>query len=425
MLLQNPIKEDETRFIKEIDGKYYLGDNELLSLTEEQKKITKTGANYYFKGKENGNEFFCHMNKEKGKFWIAETFNEFSHDVWLANNKSITFYENNIVFRDNDTKESFPFQNEKNITEIIGKQYNELVDKKTFVMFKDTIRNEESYIEKVGDKWFRFNEELKPLSEEQKKITKTGAQYAVTNDKGTFFYHLNEETKEFTLSETVSNLGHEVWLKNRQSINYHEKGIVIKDNVLNKAYVFDTKTDLSDLIDESYLKQKNSNSNKENFSIEKVVNPKQETVANDHIKEKEGFFKELKKELRESSEDSISMTAMYGIKDLLSNGMKKNKFLTLGATAGTLAIVASTPALAGGVLLGGTLLAIGATLHTAIITAMKIDETVTQKLQDLRNNEQATVDSMKERSFSNIKSSINKIRGDSLDFEKRENKKQI
>lgn len=260
MLLQNPLKDDESRFIKEVDGKYFLGDNELLSLTEEQKNITKTGANYYFKGKENGNEFFCHLNKEKGKFWISETFDGMSHDVWLANNKSVTFYENNIVFRDNDKKESFPFQPEENIKEMITKQYNELVDSKTFVMFKDTIRGEDSYIERMGDKWFKFGEELKPLTEEQKNISKTGAQYAVTNEKGTFFYHLNEVTKEFALSETVSDLGHDVWLKDRQSITYHDGGVVVKNNAINKVYVFDKKTDVSHLIEESYKMKSLDNS---------------------------------------------------------------------------------------------------------------------------------------------------------------------
>ena len=331
MLLQNPLKDDDSRFIKEIDGKYFLGDNELLSLTEDQKNITKTGANYYFKGKENGMEFFCHLNKEKGKFWISETLDGMSHDVWLANNKSVTFYENNVVFRDNEKKESFPFQNVDNITDMINKQYSELVDKKTFVMFKDTIRGEESYIEKVGDKWFRFGEELKPLTEEQKIITKTGAQYAVTNDKGTFFYHLNEKTKEFALSETLGgDLGHEVWLKDRQSINYHEKGIVLKNHETKKVFTFDTKTDLSGIIDESYIKQVIADKYMEKNPVVQFVNQGQENKKEEEIKpiekeiiKKEGFFKELKKELRESSTDSVSMTAIYGVKDLLSHGMKK------------------------------------------------------------------------------------------------------
>lgn len=430
MLLQNPLKEDDSRTIKEIEGKYFLGENELLSLTEEQKNITKTDANYYFKGKENGMEFFCHLNKEKGKFWIAETFDGISHDVWLANNKSVTYYENNIVFRDNEKKESFPFQDAESIKEIINKQYGELVNEKTFIMFEDTIRGESSYIERLGDKWFKFGEELKSLTEEQKNMTKTGAQYAVTNEKGTFFYHLNEETKQFALSETVSSLSHDVWLKDRQSITYYDKGTVLRDHKNKKDFPLSVNTDLSDLINESYNKNIiKDKSIENNTAIETNHNPtdKVEVESIKEIKqtEKENFFQGLKRELRETSVDSISMTAIYGVKDLLSKGMKKNKFLTLGASAAMLALVASSPVVASGLLVGGALVAIGAAFHVGITTAMKIDEAVTQKFHDFQNKDSLAIEAPKEKSLYEVKSSISKIRNDALETQKNNNKNQM
>ena len=81
--------------------------------------------------------------------------------------------------------------------------------------------------------------------------------------------------------------------------------------------------------------------------------------------------------------------------------------------------------MAGGVLVGGTLLAIGATLHTTIVAAMKIDETVTQKFQEFKDNRQAAVDVPHERSLYDVKSSISKIRSDSLESVKQGNKNQM
>lgn len=86
------------------------------------------------------------------------------------------------------------------------------------------------------------------------------------------------------------------------------------------------------------------------------------------------FLDGLRKELRESSVDSMSMTAAYGIKDMLTkgSGLKKNKFLKLGTAAGAVAIIAATPAAPGvatGAVVIGTIMTIAAAIHTTVVTA--------------------------------------------------------
>ena len=82
---------------------------------------------------------------------------------------------------------------------------------------------------------------------------------------------------------------------------------------------------------------------------EVVASPAPEIAKAPEPNTKPTFLDGLRKELRESSVDSMSMTAAYGIKDMLTKGtgLKKNKFLKLGTAAGAVAIIAATPAAPG------------------------------------------------------------------------------
>lgn len=62
-------------------GKYYYLNEELIPLTKEQKKISKTKATHSFTMKDSEALFLCHLNLKNSTLILAETINKGSHTV--------------------------------------------------------------------------------------------------------------------------------------------------------------------------------------------------------------------------------------------------------------------------------------------------------------------------------------------------------
>ena len=122
----NPLKPEQKEYLKEDNDQWDSMGAKLIPLTDEQKKVSKTNANYYFTRPDNDNQFFCHFNQDTRIFCLAETVSKDQHDVWLKDKKSITFYDGNIVLRDNNNNTAAPFQNIEKISEIINSDYKNL-----------------------------------------------------------------------------------------------------------------------------------------------------------------------------------------------------------------------------------------------------------------------------------------------------------
>lgn len=400
----NPLRNNEQNYLREEDGKLFLGSDEIKEISQEEQKKSKTNANYVIEIK-GETKLFCHLNKENKIFVIAETVSKESHDVWLKDMKSVTFYEGNIVLRDNKENKSDPFQKEEDISKLINQDYYFLQKPKEFVLFEDPIKEEKIAIQKDGDKWLRFNEELMPLTEEQKKISKTEANYAITNDKGTFLFKLDEVNKKFTLSETIS-FSHDVWLKDQKSISYHERNTLVVDHKNSKSRKAEDNEDLTSLINKSYKTFKEPS-----------------TIFNEtkNIKKELGFLPGLIEDLNFMKEESISMQFAATAKDVISGkSFKKNKFLKVGAVAGIAALVVANPVAqtaAVGVAIIGTVLTMAAAFHTAIITTVYTTEFIGKKVKDMiikpETFESEESDS-KMKNMSEVKNSISSIRKDAL-----------
>lgn len=117
----DPVR-DTTNYLVEENGKYYNFNNELLSITAELEKFSKTGASHYFTMPDNPNKFLCHLEPTKKIFVLAETIEEKLHTVWLKGS-CVDFYEGNIVLRDYKTKTSQPFQNKNDMSTLIESEY--------------------------------------------------------------------------------------------------------------------------------------------------------------------------------------------------------------------------------------------------------------------------------------------------------------
>jgi len=149
------------------------------------------------------------------------------------------------------------------------------------------------------------------------------------------------------------------------------------------------------------------------------------------LKTDAGFLDGLRKDLRESSKDSMSMTLAYGIKDMVTKGagLKKNKFLKLGATAGLVAVVAASPVgigIATGTVVIGSIMTIAAAIHTSVVAANYTGEFLVKKVKDSFNNpvtEHTTSDTHQSttvtpKNQSQVMASIGKLRSDLMNSEK-------
>lgn len=90
----DPIK-DEPIFLKEEFGNWYWGKNELFPVSESERSISKTGANFYMKSDKG--TFLCHLNMDEKRFSINETVGDSHHIVWGK--------ENHTLFKKNGTAE--------------------------------------------------------------------------------------------------------------------------------------------------------------------------------------------------------------------------------------------------------------------------------------------------------------------------------
>lgn len=414
MNFTNPLKKNE-EYIREEDGKFFMGKRELMPLTSEQKKISKTDANYYFEDKEHGNQFFCHLDAKDKVFFLAETISDKVHDVWLKDMKSITFYEGNIVLRDANDQTSQAFRDEKEMTELINKEYASIKKEKEIVLFEDPLKEQQIGLEKDENKWFLFKEEIFPITEEQKKISKTEANYALTKDGLTFFYKLDEETKKFALSETVGEKVHDVWLKNNKSISYSKQNVILKDNTNHKLMDFDADSDFSFQIKETYDSFKTP-------SI--IINNRNEIVPeskNENASEL-GYIAGLKKQLR-SHDDTPTMMVAFGVHDMITKGtgLKKHKFLKLGTAAGVVALIAASPIampVAAGAVVLGTLATIGAAVHTAAVTGDYTAGYIGKKIKNIMNKSNEALDEVNApviKDMYEVKSTMSKLRSEAFD----------
>lgn len=143
------------------------------------------------------------------------------------------------------------------------------------------------------------------------------------------------------------------------------------------------------------------------------------------------FLDGLRKELRDSSEGSMSMTAAYGIKDMLTKGtgLKKNKFLKLGTAAGAVAIIAATPAAPGvatGAVVLGTIMTIAAAIHTTVVAANYSGGFLTNKIKEAlikpKEVQPEMIDLPVAKNQHQVMASIGKMRHDLMNFENRFNR---
>lgn len=446
MLLENPISGQQTN-IKEIEGKLYWGNLELKEITEDQRKLTKTGANYYCENDKsiNDNNFFIHLNKEDKTFYLAETFNTDSHTVWLKDKQSITFHKNdNIVFRNDVVNKSFPHQKEEDANRLIKYQYETLKKEKEFILFNDPLKDSDSdkiYLEKINNKWFRLTEELTPITEEQKKLSKTKSNYSLVNSAGTFFFHLDDKNNKITLSETINDNAHTVWLKDKGRITYFKGHTVVTEQAemsTNSSH-YDGHPDLTEIMKKSYSEFStyqpvinNTNADKP-FSEEiknkqNIIMKENEPILKNDNEENVGYLKGLRKELKQASETSATLMMAYGLKDMVTKGagLKKHKFLKLGTAAGVVAVVAASPiagAAAAAVIATGTLVTLGAAFNATVITGMHTMDYIEDKIKNAlgKNNK---IDPQAKNMF-DVKSSISTIRSQLLDNQKLNNEHKI
>lgn len=144
----NPLRDNEKYYLREEEGKLFSLSDEIRKISKEEQKISKTNANHVIE-MTNGGKLFCHLDKENGFFVIAETVSKDSHDVWLKDMKSVTFYEGNIVLRDNEAQKSEPFQKEEEINKLINQEYDFLNKKEIITKVDNTIKGSEGAVEKV------------------------------------------------------------------------------------------------------------------------------------------------------------------------------------------------------------------------------------------------------------------------------------
>ena len=143
------------------------------------------------------------------------------------------------------------------------------------------------------------------------------------------------------------------------------------------------------------------------------------------------FMQGLRKELRESSDGSLSMTAAYGIKDMITHGvgLKKNKFLKLGTAAGAVALIAATPAAPGvatGAVVLGTIMTIAAAIHTTVVAANYTGGLLANKIKEAFSKPDPEVSAKNEdslnvvpvKSQNQVMASIGRLRADLMNAEK-------
>lgn len=164
---------------------------------------------------------------------------------------------------------------------------------------------------------------------------------------------------------------------------------------------------------------------------EVVASPAPAIAKAPELETKPAFLDGLRKELRESSVDSMSMTAAYGVKDMLTKGigLKKNKFLKLGTAAGAVAIIAATPAAPGvatGAVVIGTIMTIAAAIHTTVVTAYYSGGFLTNKVKEAltkpKEAQPEATDLPVAKNQHQVMASIGKLRTDLMSAENRFNR---
>lgn len=143
------------------------------------------------------------------------------------------------------------------------------------------------------------------------------------------------------------------------------------------------------------------------------------------------FMQGLRKELRESSDGSLSMTVAYGIKDMVTQGagLKKHKFLKLGTAAGAVALIAATPAAPGvatGAVVLGTIMTIAAAIHTTVVAANYTGGLLANKVKEALSKPEPEVSAKNEdslnivpvKSQNQVMASIGRLRADLMKSEK-------
>ena len=236
--------------------------------------------------------------------------------------------------------------------------------------FYDPIKDEPIYLTEKDGSWFWGNEELMPLSEANRAISKTDANCSFTANGKTFLCHFNPEKKRFAVTETVTDYSHTVWTKNKQVI-FNEEGIAAIINRDGSGSV--------DYFDGEKFEAARNEALDEISAVSKIKSsitparqdPDEQTkpLANDSISsqqspalapgadnkpERKGYFAGLKDELVKASENehSIGLGFVSEVRSAFKNGMKKNKFLTIGATVGAAALT-MTPLGPVGLVIGG------------------------------------------------------------------------
>jgi hypothetical protein len=160
----NPLRKNDIFPLRKENDQWVGTGQTVIPLTEEQKKISKTNANYclIITDAKNDNEFFCHLDEVNKTFFIAETIDKDGHDVWLSDLKSVTFYDGNVVLRDHKNDTSSPFQNAEKISQLISEDYKKLTtpSTKTDIDFKlpqDVLSNMQSIRQKTNTSEVNIN----------------------------------------------------------------------------------------------------------------------------------------------------------------------------------------------------------------------------------------------------------------------------
>lgn len=317
--------------------------------------------------------------------------------------------------------------------------------------FYDPIKDEPIFLTEKDGSWFWGNEELMPLSESHRAISKTDANCSFTANGKTFLCHFNPEKKRFAVTETVTDYSHTVWTKNKQVI-FNEEGIsaiINRDGSGSVDYFDGEKFEaarneaLDEISDVSKIKSSIT-------PARQAPNEQTKPLANDSISsqqssapapgadnkpERKGYFAGLKDELVKASENehSFGLGFLREVNKDFKNGMKKNKFLTIGATVGAAALTL-TPVGPVSLVIGGFFIAT-AGLETAATTisysagyakdklkdAFSGDKDVATSFDKLRDKADAPFSQVskstdhKVNSLEQVKSSIKNLRSAAFD----------